>query len=118
MVLIGGFHSPMERDCLDLWLHGSQPVIFCPAKRLRNLAIGPAARKAPAESRLLLFSIFGDEIRRTTSAQAVLRNDVVAALSEIIHAEPARELRLIRGYDLLLSSPKGNFNIDNILGTI
>jgi len=84
LVLIGGFHSPMEQECLDLLLRGSQPVILCPARSLRNLRMGKAARKALADGRLLALSCFGDEVRRTTSAQALLRNDVVAALSEAI----------------------------------
>jgi predicted Rossmann fold nucleotide-binding protein DprA/Smf involved in DNA uptake len=84
MALIGGFHSPMERDCLDIWLHGSQPVIFCPAKSLRNLAMGKAARTALAEGQLLILTPFGDGVRRTTAAQALFRNDMVAALSDMI----------------------------------
>ncbi len=83
-VMIGGFHSPMERDCLDLLLRGVQPAILCPAKSLRNLRMGKLARKALAESRLLVLSAFGDEVRRTTSTQAFLRNDMVSALSETL----------------------------------
>jgi predicted Rossmann fold nucleotide-binding protein DprA/Smf involved in DNA uptake len=84
IVMIGGFHSPMERDCLDLLLRGSQPVILCPARSLRNLRMGKAARKALAEGRLLVLSFFGDEVRRTSSSGAILRNDMVAALAEAI----------------------------------
>ena len=83
-VMIGGFHSPMEWDCLDLLLRGVQPVILCPAKGLRNLRMGKPARKALTEGRLLVLSAFGDEVRRTTSIQAFLRNDMVAALSETL----------------------------------
>jgi len=84
IVMIGGFHSPMERECLDILLRGSQPVILCPAKCLRNLRMGKAARKALAEGRLLVLSIFSDEVRRATSSGAMLRNDLVAALAEAI----------------------------------
>lgn len=83
-VLIGGFHSPMERECLDLLLRGSQPVILSPARSLNNLRIGKAARKALAEGRLLVLSSFADEVRRTTASQGILRNDMVAALAEAI----------------------------------
>lgn len=84
MVLIGGFHSPMERECLDILLRGSQPVILCPARSLRSLQIGKEARKALTEGRLLVLSIFGDDVRRTTSSGAILRNNFVAALAEAI----------------------------------
>src|SRR5260370_32808677 len=30
--MIGGFHSPMEKECLTLLLRGKQPVIACPAR--------------------------------------------------------------------------------------
>lgn len=71
VVMIGGFHSPMERECLDLLLRGDQPVILCPAKSLRNLQIGKSARRAVAEGRLLVLSFFGDEVRRTSAAQSL-----------------------------------------------
>ena len=34
IVFAGGFHSPMENECLDFLLRGEQPVIVCPAKGL------------------------------------------------------------------------------------
>ena len=84
VVMIGGFHSPMERDCLDLWLNGTQPVIFCPAKSLHNLPMGKTARKALATNQLLILTPFGNDVRRTTSRQAIFRNDMVAALSDVL----------------------------------
>ncbi len=84
VVVIGGFHSPMERECLDILLRGSQPVILCAAKRLRGLRLGAAARKALKDGRLLLITPFGDRVKRTTSAQAVQRNELVAALAETV----------------------------------
>ncbi|MFC1856866.1 DNA-processing protein DprA [Thermodesulfobacteriota bacterium] len=84
VAMIGGFHSPMERDCLDLWLNGTQPVIFCPAKSLHNLPMGKTARKALAINRLLILTPFGNDVRRTTSRQAIFRNDMVAALSDVL----------------------------------
>ena len=31
VAVIGGFHSPMEKECLDLLLRGNQPIVICPA---------------------------------------------------------------------------------------
>jgi predicted Rossmann fold nucleotide-binding protein DprA/Smf involved in DNA uptake len=84
VVLIGGFHSPMERECLDLLLRSTQPVILCPAKSIRNLRMGKAARNALNKGRLLILSVFDDAIRRTTAPQSILRNDVVAALAKAL----------------------------------
>ncbi|MGD9974747.1 MAG: hypothetical protein AB7S77_16930 [Desulfatirhabdiaceae bacterium] len=81
IVVIGGLHSPMERECLDLLLRGSQPVILCSAKGLNRLKLGKSARTALKENRLLVLSPFDPTIRRTTAARAIFRNNLVAAMS-------------------------------------
>ena len=89
--VIGGFHSPMERECLDILLRGRQPVVLCPAKRLKGLRLGEVARHAVRDGRMLVISPFDESVRRTTAPQAVLRNDLAAALSEALlvpHAAP------------------------------
>lgn len=91
VAVIGGFHSPMEQEFLDILLRGDQPVVLCAAKGLQGLRMGQVARQAVADGRLLVISPFDDSVRRTTVAQAVQRNDLVAALSEIVlvpHAAP------------------------------
>jgi len=81
VVVVGGFHSPMEQECLDILLRGQQPVILCAAKGLAGLRIGRQARRAVQEGRLLALSPFAKSVRRTTAAQAVQRNSLVAALA-------------------------------------
>lgn len=91
VAVAGAFHSPMERECLDIVLRGEQPVVICAAKGLKGLRIGPEARQALSDGRALLLSPFDDSVRRTTSAQAATRNDLVAALGEALwvpHASP------------------------------
>jgi predicted Rossmann fold nucleotide-binding protein DprA/Smf involved in DNA uptake len=91
VAVIGGFHSPMERECLDILLRGDQPVILCPARGLAGLRLGQMPRRAVKEGRLLILSPFAENIRRTTAAQAVRRNNLVAALSQTVlvpHAAP------------------------------
>jgi predicted Rossmann fold nucleotide-binding protein DprA/Smf involved in DNA uptake len=90
VVLIGGFHCPMEKDCLDLLLRGPQTVVICMPKRLQNIHFG-SARQAFSEGRLLVISRFGDEVRQASAKQAMERNDLVAALSQVVlvpHASP------------------------------
>jgi predicted Rossmann fold nucleotide-binding protein DprA/Smf involved in DNA uptake len=80
--VIGGFHSPMEKECLTLLLRGTQPVIVCPARSLEKMRI-PAEWKAPlTEGRLLLLSPFTGKTRRATAGLAQKRNEFVAALAE------------------------------------
>lgn len=42
VTVIGEFHSPMEKECLNILLRGSQPIIVCPARSLENMRIKPA----------------------------------------------------------------------------
>src|ERR687892_99661 len=54
VTVIGGFHSPMEKECLALLLRGTQPVIVCPARSIEGMRL-PGEWRAPlAEGRLLL----------------------------------------------------------------
>jgi predicted Rossmann fold nucleotide-binding protein DprA/Smf involved in DNA uptake len=66
-------------------------VILCPAKSVHNLRMGKEARKAMADGRLLVLSFFGDEIRRASSSEALIRNDMVTALTEAILVPHAAE---------------------------
>jgi predicted Rossmann fold nucleotide-binding protein DprA/Smf involved in DNA uptake len=84
VTMIGGFHSPMERECLDILLRAPQPVVLCAARSLSRLRIGYEARKALAEGRLLMLSVFGDEVQRTTSTHAIERNNLVATLANAV----------------------------------
>lgn len=120
VMVIGGFHSPMESECLDILLRGTQPVVFCAAKGLRGLRLGALARQAVKDGRLLVITPFGDEVKRTVSAQAVHRNEIVAALADVVlvpHAAPggkaeatAREV-LTRGQPLFTFADDSNSHL-------
>lgn len=82
--VIGGFHSPIERECLRILLRGRQPVIVCPARGLQGMRIPSEHKPALKEGRLLYLSPFSDKLRRATVETALLRNRFVAALAERI----------------------------------
>ena len=87
--VIGGFHSHMEQECLNLLLRGTQPIIICPARAIDNMRMPDAWKKPLAEKRLLVVSPFAKSHKRVTEKLANQRNDFVAALSDeifIIHA--------------------------------
>ena len=50
---IGGFHSPIEKDCRDILLRGTQPVIVCPARSIENMRIRKEYRQSLDEGKLL-----------------------------------------------------------------
>lgn len=91
IVVAGGFHSPMERECLDFLLTGEQPVIICPAKSPGRVRLAPAWLSAFEAGRLLLLAPFDDDVSKTTKANASIRNEFVSALSASVlipHASP------------------------------
>ena len=81
---IGGYHSPVEKECLRVLLRGSQSIILCPARSIENMRLNPAWKEALVEGRLLLLSTFDSKHRRTTAALANQRNAFVAALADKI----------------------------------
>ncbi|MDA1139604.1 MAG: DNA-processing protein DprA [Planctomycetota bacterium] len=88
--VIGGFHSPMERECLDIFLTGKQRVVVCAARAL-PVRLSAQWRRAVDEGRLTLISPFDAKLRRQSQATCQYRNLVVAALAErilITYASP------------------------------
>ena len=82
--LTGGFHSSMEKECLDLLLRGEQPIVVCPARGIERMRIPAVWRKPLAEERLLVLSPFEAKHRRATAALAEKRNRLVAGLADEI----------------------------------
>lgn len=80
--VISGFHSPIEKECLRILLRGTQPIILCPARSLKNMRL-PADWKTPLTAgRLLILSGFNASHRRATTELATRRNELVAALAD------------------------------------
>ena len=82
--VIGGFHSPIEKECLKILLRGQQPVVICPARSIENMRLPKGWRDGIDNGRLLLLSAFPKNIRRPTAASADRRNQMVAALADEI----------------------------------
>lgn len=91
VALAGGFHSPMEKECLDFLLRGNQPVVVCLAVGLGRFRIPKPWRTAIETGRLLLISQFGDDVRRTTKVQAQKRNELIAAMAAAVLIPHAAE---------------------------
>jgi predicted Rossmann fold nucleotide-binding protein DprA/Smf involved in DNA uptake len=104
VTVIGGFHSPMEGECLTILLRGNQPLIVCPARSLKNMRLPSAYKKPLDQGRLLLLSSFSEKEHRHTTELASRRNQFVAALSSAIflaHAEPGSKTEAL-GHQLIL----------------
>lgn len=87
--VIGGFHSPVEREMLNILLGGKQSVIICPARSLENMRIKPEYRQPLEKDKLLLLSSFEPGTHRMTSETSFRRNLFVAAIADeivIVHS--------------------------------
>jgi predicted Rossmann fold nucleotide-binding protein DprA/Smf involved in DNA uptake len=82
IVVISGFHSPMEKECLSLLLRGKQPVIWCPAKRLTANRLSKEYADPISDGRLLMLSPFGERVKRARQDIARFRNEFVGALAD------------------------------------
>lgn len=97
--VVGGFHTPVEREVLRILLREGAPVILVPARAVPvdNPAwrlpkeIGAAIRPAIEAGTARILSPFGDNQRRTTSKTAVIRNRYILSQCTTVlfaHASP------------------------------
>ena len=110
--VIGGFHSPIEKDCLELLLKGSQPIILCPARSLENMSIKKMFRQPLDDGRILFLSLFDKKIKRQTVATSQLRNQFVGMLANatfVAHAEADGKLAEISKEILSWNKPLYTF---------
>ena len=80
--VISGFHSPLERQCLDILLRGKQPIVMALARGIGALRLPAAQRKALDEGRLTIVSPFSATEKRVSADLARQRNRFVAAVAD------------------------------------
>jgi predicted Rossmann fold nucleotide-binding protein DprA/Smf involved in DNA uptake len=64
LAVIGGFHSPIEQECLNILLRGKTSVIVCPARALHGMRIRREYKRPLEDGRLLLLSLFKENHSR------------------------------------------------------
>lgn len=83
-ILVGGFHSVMEGECLGILLRGRQPVVWVPARSIVGTRLKPELVPAFKAGRLLIISPFEPRHVRITGALSEQRNRFAAAISDRI----------------------------------
>ena len=100
--VIGGFHTPIEKDCLDPLLRGRQPVVICPARDIKNMRLGKDLKAGVEEGRVLVLSPFEGMGRRPTAQVSERRNQFVSTLAAaafVAYANPGGKTEtLSRGF--------------------
>jgi predicted Rossmann fold nucleotide-binding protein DprA/Smf involved in DNA uptake len=89
--VISGFHAPMNKECFDILLRGTGPIVWCPARSIEGMRLKPAYKKAIDDGRLLIVSSFPARQRRMSKERAEVRNRLVASLADrvfVAYADP------------------------------
>lgn len=89
--VISGFHTPVEKECLRIFLRGPQRIVICPARGLDPFQLPAEWQQKFKRGELLIISPFDSSIRRPTKETAELRTRLVLSLAQsktIIHASP------------------------------
>ena len=97
--VVGGFQTPLEKECLRLLLRGEQPVVVCPARSIENMRIPGDWRRPLSQDRLLILSPFPPSCKRPTAKLAAQRNDLVGkARQQGVHRarRPGQQDRILR----------------------
>ena len=86
VLVISGFHSPMEQECLRILLRSPHPVIWCLARGMyRRLPNAPVdCRPAVDDGRLVIVSPFPEKVRHVTAKTAMIRNRLVADMADAV----------------------------------
>lgn len=96
--VISGFHSPLERQCLDILLRGKQHIVMALARGIGALRLPAPQRTALEDGRLTIVSPFPSTENRATADLARQRNRFVTALAyEVVFAfiSPGGSLSLL-----------------------
>ena len=111
--VISGFHAAMERECLDLLLRGTQPVVICPARNIERMRLPTAWRTPIAEPHLLMLSPFSAPHHRPTADLAEQRNRFVSTQANtVVIAHASRGSKIDRLSAEIVASGKQVYTLD------
>ncbi len=100
VTIVGGFQSPLERHCLEVFAAGRVRMIYAPARSLDRYRPRGVWRQLIDQGRLLIVGSGKFTNRRATVREAIARNLFIGALASIVlvpHAEPAsRTMGVVR----------------------
>ncbi len=115
VTVIGGFHSPMEQECLRILLRSPHPVVWCLARGVyRQIPRKPVdCRSAVAEGRLAMVTPFPNTVRHITTDTATTRNRLVADMAAAVlvaHAAPGSKMEALCREFLAAGKPLYTFD--------
>ena len=112
--VISGFHSPIERECLNILLKSKIPVILCPARSLERMRIKKEYQALLKNGRMLIISPFDGKHNRISSERSARRNHFISELADEIfipYAAPGSKTEKL--CFRVLESDKNVFSLDD-----
>lgn len=106
--VISSFHTPVEKECLRIFLRGPQPLVVCPARGLEPFLLPKEMEAKFQRKELLIISPFDSNVRRATKETAEERIRLIfelAARHTVIHASAGGLLERIVKEQLHRSVP-------------
>ena len=97
--IISGFHSPLEREVLEILLKGTGRIIIAPARSIETMRPSQNWLTALTENRLLIISPFADT-PRISRATAAKRNQFISQVADRIvfgYISDGSKIEKIRG---------------------
>jgi predicted Rossmann fold nucleotide-binding protein DprA/Smf involved in DNA uptake len=101
-VIIGGFHSAMEKGFLEILLEGKCRICLCSARSLARYRIPRKFRSTIESGRLAIVSSLPPSIRSNSASSSHQRNQLVADLAKQIVVTHAAEGSRTEEYALSL----------------
>lgn len=96
MGVISGFHSPTEREILEVLLKGKCPIVVVLGRRLKNARIPVTWKTEIEKGRMLVISPFKEYQKYVTKEVSLKCNDLTARIAGhvlIVHASEEGSLQ-------------------------
>jgi predicted Rossmann fold nucleotide-binding protein DprA/Smf involved in DNA uptake len=94
--MISGFHSPAEKEVLEVLLKGTCPIIVVLGRKLENARLPMTWRAEIAKERMLVISPFKEYQAHVKKEMALRRNDLAAKIAGhvmIVHVSEGGSLQ-------------------------
>jgi len=94
--IVSGFHSPAEKEVLEVLLKGECPIVVVLGRRLENARLHVAWKEEIEKGRMLVISPFKEYQSHVKKEMALKRNDLAARIAGrvlIVHASEGGSLQ-------------------------
>lgn len=85
LAIASGFHSPVEKEVLNVLIKGTQPIVICPARSLNNMRLSKLWRAGLNENRMLIITPIRGSNTRPTKGICNKRNEFLVKITKKVY---------------------------------